>query len=1353
MVNLDERHTNGTNGARVRGRVRSLRARMTPSLVGAAILLATLGATTAAHAQMDVAPPLPNVMILLDTSGSMERLPTGALPTISATTASTDTTQKSRWISALEVLGGGFKSYSAIQVPRNTADFVSEYQLLNGATPVQPYDYGYYLPHFRPMANGCTPGPSVAKTWSYTMGAAPTFGPTDFGWRSYVGGATPLSALSSTACAGSTDPAQIQDTLGILSTFQYQARFGLMTFDSQPASNTGYPSNIQNSADGVAGQWSYYPGWNGGTASVAYGWPNLCNVSADPLSAHTYEVGARNPGAPPWEGPLIPLANSDDQATLTRVNNQIRYSMFALRPYGATPISPMMADAYYYFRGDPNGPSTLDPQNACRGSFIILITDGFPNQDLRPGCESNSNPALANTVPLTPAVAGAPPGCSNTGSVGCCPSMRAQDIAYSLANPPAGTQPIKTFVVGFAVSDDSGNPITSCATMNPTTDCPPAPISCTTDSACTTVGGKCNLNPGTAGYQKCNDNRAACCTLHQIAYNGGTSQAYIATSADTLRSALVSAMSAATANTSTSRTVPVFARPATGTSNGDQYQFQSSFKVNPFGAWQGTLERVRWQCPLTGPVGPATPQTFSATNGDDFAADLNSAPAVRNFRSYNGVVAGSGSTPAHGSSESIRPNLLSTDVDGVEHVTGLPINGTGPAFVTNSNMTSTVMAIDPTCKPNVTDTSANPDGCKTKYLNYALGQHQSTSTWATREGNALGDIYHATPVNVSPPSSYIRDESYTAFRIQQNARVPMLLAATNDGLLHAFKENVTTLQQNELWAFIPPAVMPQIPAIYGGGHALLMDASPVLRDVAFAPSGVTPAYGRARGDVRIGKANWRSVVVGGLTAGGGYYAVDVTDPANPAFLWQLTSLATSTGPLPLFGASPGTPAIGVVYYRENSGADPIETPVAFLPGGGASPWADPPRSCLRFNQSTLPANVRTATRCWSSSAQSFSVVRLWDGKILRTFRNDPNGDGLPRTSTTTNHPIETNSPTSYLNAAGVVGAYAGIDAPISGTVATYPAATGTVTTRAFVGDLDGTLWKADVSLPDPSAWTFGIFHDGYNLETVTPALVGQPIATAPVITVNRVGDITTLYGTGDQNTFASTNVNHVWSVTEKTTVTGSTTTFTPTANWHLRFDNGLTPTGPLSLFNEMVYFSTFSPDAAAAGACLNGSGTLWSVHYTDVDGGASILPKPGFVLGAGESIGSGTPGSGYTIPTNCRIGGTTSSPTQVANQTTSGGNFRCIQLDQGSIVFGAGVTSRPSCSTPGSTGPGTDPYSGASTPHAPPGSIAPGNFELVVQTGPKAGTGAVGSSTKTLPRTLVAPVSQTRVDSWASIVE
>jgi type IV pilus assembly protein PilY1 len=1349
MVNLDERHTNGTNGARVRGRVRSLRARMTPSLAGAAILLATLGATNAAHAQMDVAPPLPNVLILLDSSGSMERKPDGTLPAITTTTASTDTTQKSRWISALEVLGGGFKNYSAIQVPRDTTDFVNEYQLLNGATPVQPYDYGYYLPHFRPMANGCTPGPSVSKSWSYTYGVAPTFGATDFGWRSYVGGTTPLSALSSSVCASATDPAQVQDTLGILTTFQSQARFGLMTFDSQPASNTGYPSNIQNAADGVNGQWSYFPGWNGGTSAVAHGWPNLCDVHTPPATPPEYEVGARNPGAPPWEGPLIPLANSDSASVLSQVNNQIRYAMFAQRPYGATPISPMMQDAYYYFRGDPNGPSALDPQNACRGSFIILITDGFPNQDLRPGCESNANPALANTVPLTPPVAGGPPGCSSTGTAGCCPSMRAQDIAYQLANPPTGTQPIKTFVVGFAVSNDAGTPIAGCDTMNPVTDCPPAPISCTSNANCTSVGGVCNLTPGTDGYGTCKDNRTACCTLHQIAYQGGTNRAFIATSADTLRSALVSAMSSATASTSTSRTVPVFARVSSAsTANATQFQFQSSFKVSPFGAWQGTLERLRWQCVTSGSVTSAAQQTFSSALGDDFAQNLNSAPTARNFCSWNGVVAGTGSVTAHGSSDTVRPNIDPTDLDGVDMVHGVSIAGTGPGFVTNGNMTSTVMAIDPLCMPNPTDVTPNPDGCKTKYLNYALGQHQPTTTWATREGNALGDIYHATPVNVGPPSSYIRDESYTSFRQAQNARPPMLLVSTNDGMIHGFREDVTTLGQNELWAFVPPAVMPQIPAIYGGGHALLMDASPVLRDVAFAPAGTTvKPYGRARVDVRASKANWRSVVVGGLSSGGGYYALDVTDPTSPTFLWQITT----ANKLPLFGSAPGTPAIGVVYYRNTASEEPIETPVAFLPGGSDVPWTNT-RSCQRWNTTTLPANTRTSTRCFSGAAQSLTVVRLYDGKILRTFRNDPNGDGQSKTSSSTNHPIETNSPTSLLNAAGVVGTYAKIDSPISGTIATYPAATGTVTTRAFVGDLDGTMWKADVSAVDPSAWTFSIFHDAYGLETTNAAMMGQPIATAPVITVNRVGDITTLYATGDQNTFASTNVNHVWSVTEKVVTTSSGTTFPTTTNWHMRFDNGLTPTGPLTLFNEMVYFSTFSPDAAAAGACLNGSGMLWSVHYLDAESSSSTLPKAGFVLGTGETVGPGTTGSGYMIPTNCRIGGTASAPTQVSNQPSTGGNFRCIQLDQGSIVFGAGVTSRPTCVD--STGSiSTDPYTGATSTHQQVSAVNPGSFELVVQTGPKAGTGAGGSSTKTLPRTLIAPVTQTRIDSWAAIVE
>ena len=59
-----------------------------------------------------------------------------------------------------------------------------------------------------------------------------------------------------------------------------------------------------------------------------------------------------------------------------------------MRPYGATPTAGMFEDAEYYFWGDPAGPQQSDVfvQGNCRDEYIIHITDGAPNLDLRPSC-------------------------------------------------------------------------------------------------------------------------------------------------------------------------------------------------------------------------------------------------------------------------------------------------------------------------------------------------------------------------------------------------------------------------------------------------------------------------------------------------------------------------------------------------------------------------------------------------------------------------------------------------------------------------------------------------------------------------------------------------------------------------------------------------------------------------------------------------------------------------------------------------------------------------------------------------------------------------------------------------------
>ena len=375
------------------------------------------------------------------------------------------------------------------------------------------------------------------------------------------------------------------------------------------------------------------------------------------------------------------------------------------------------------------------------------------------------------------------------------------------------------------------------------------------------------------------------------------------------------------------------------------------------------------------------------------------------------------------------------------------------------------------------------------------------------------------------------------------------------------------------------------------------------------------------------------------------------------------------------------------------------------------------------------------TRCWIGAGNSFTVVRLLDGKILRTFRNDPAG-------LAPDHPVEVDAPASAFidnGATNVVGTYSGIDAPITGAVSIYPGAVGTVTTRAFVGDEDGDLWKADLSDTNPDNWSFKLFHDAYSSVVFAPTdAPPQPVATAPVITVDRLGNVVTIYATGDQSNFSSVNHNHMFSVSE-TIVPGPPAKAVASINWHLPFTGGVTPTGPISLFSGDLFFSTFTPGVSTDSACLTGQGTLWGVDFVETEPGTGTpgLPRARFTQVAGD-----------VVSATCPIG--------FANADARLGFskfFRCLQLDPGSIVFGAGVTQRPSCVDTSST-IGTDPYTGATSSHQTITGISQGDFQLVAQTGPKApSSGSGGTTTHTFTRTLTAPVSITTLASWATIVE
>jgi len=164
----------------------------------------------------------------------------------------------------------------------------------------------------------------------------------------------------------------------------------------------------------------------------------------------------------------------------------------------------------------------------------------------------------------------------------------------------------------------------------------------------------------------------------------------------------------------------------------------------------------------------------------------------------------------------------------------------------------------------------------------------------------LGDIFHSTPVLVTPPLGASSDSSYTDFKTANATRTTILLAGANDGMLHAFRES----DGEELWAFVPPDQLDRLKllTIQASDHPFYADAGPIAVDV------------------KMGGA-WKTIVVFGERRGGrSYHALDVTTPTSPQYLWSFTDTK--------MGESWSEPAVGKVKM-----ADGTERFVALFGGG------------------------------------------------------------------------------------------------------------------------------------------------------------------------------------------------------------------------------------------------------------------------------------------------------------------------------------------------------------------------------------------------------------------------------------
>ena len=175
-----------------------------------------------------------------------------------------------------------------------------------------------------------------------------------------------------------------------------------------------------------------------------------------------------------------------------------------------------------------------------------------------------------------------------------------------------------------------------------------------------------------------------------------------------------------------------------------------------------------------------------------------------------------------------------------------------------------------------------------KFIKWALGSDEWDEVTES-ERYKLGDIYHSGLVEIGPPRGSNPHELYMQFKADNANREKLVYVQANDGMLHAFYVEGNNGGE-EKWAFIPPNVLAEGRMVgmkqditVSGNKTTVRWLDKPKSNPRYLLDGTMTAE-----DVLLGDGKYHTVLLGLLGyAGPGLYALDVTDPDNPEFMWAV----------------------------------------------------------------------------------------------------------------------------------------------------------------------------------------------------------------------------------------------------------------------------------------------------------------------------------------------------------------------------------------------------------------------------------------------------------------------------------
>ncbi|HEY7518965.1 MAG TPA: PilC/PilY family type IV pilus protein [Methylomirabilota bacterium] len=295
---------------------------------------------------------------------------------------------------------------------------------------------------------------------------------------------------------------------------------------------------------------------------------------------------------------------------------------------------------------------------------------------------------------------------------------------------------------------------------------------------------------------------------------------------------------------------------------------------------------------------------------------------------------------------------------------------------------------------------------------------------------------------------------------------------------------------------------------------------------------------------------WKTIVVFGSRRGGPYYyALDITDTTNPTFLWGFTDSKIQE--------TWSEPAIGKVKLGG------VDTYVAFFGGGYSTPTNN------AYGKAVFAVNLATGAKLWEYYNSSSSDDRQYMNFSIAANPTavDTNNDG-------------------YVD-------------------------------HVYVGDVGGQLWKFDVSDPSTTNWKGKRLFAADTSQSNPPAsgefYATQAIYGAPALALDSNRNLWVFFGTGDRNHPNAAASNRFYGIKDNTDMTNgatlteastnvvdvTSTSATGSQGWFVQLPgDGEKVLAAANVFNNSVFFSTFTPDSTVT--CLGGGGTakLYALQIT-----------------------------------------------------------------------------------------------------------------------------------------------------------